>query len=103
MAASDQEIEPAGVGHIEKAGAPADVGITGAADAGGPAYVLEAVCAHVAPEGFGLFLESGDEEAEAAGVVVIGEVDAHVAELRAVAAEGNSGEHADFGKSAVAI
>ena len=44
-----------------------------------------------------------DEKTEAAAVVIVGEIDAHVAELRAVAAEGNSGEHADFGKRAVAI
>src|SRR5271170_3352399 len=44
-----------------------------------------------------------DEIAETAGVIVVGEVDAHGAEALAVAAEGYAGEQADVGERAVVI
>src|SRR5580704_2958867 len=103
MPASNQQIEPAGVRHIEKAGAPTNILVARPSDTGRPTDVLEAVGACVAPKRFRLLLKRGDEKAEAAGVVVIPEIDTHVAELRAIAAKRNSREHADFGKSAVAI
>jgi hypothetical protein len=48
-------------------------------------------------------LKGGDEKTEAAGVIVIAEINAHIAELRAVAAEGHARDHANVGKSAVVV
>ncbi|HEX7424089.1 MAG TPA: hypothetical protein VF311_09440 [Terriglobales bacterium] len=44
-----------------------------------------------------------DEKAEAAAVVVIAPIDAHVAEFHAFAAEGHAGEHAHVRERAVVI
>src|SRR5271168_456107 len=44
-----------------------------------------------------------DEIAETAGMIVIGEVDAHGAEALAIAAEGYAGKQADVGERAVVI
>src|SRR5258707_1089184 len=83
VAIGDEEVEPGVVVHIEEGSAPADVGITGLTDTGGPAHVIETFRAHVAIERIGLVLEMGDEETEMATVVVVAPVDAHIAELHA--------------------
>jgi len=79
VAIGDEEIEPGIVIHIEEGSAPADVGIAGLTDTGGPAHVVEAFGAQVAIERIGLVLEVGDEEAEAAAVVIVTPINAHVA------------------------
>src|SRR5229473_176504 len=103
VAVGDENVEPGVVVHVEESGAPAHVGIAGLADAGSPTDVVETLRTHVAIEGVGLLFEVGDEEAEAAAMVVIAPVDAHVAELHAFAAEGHAGEHAHVGEAAVVI
>ncbi len=103
MAVGDENVEPGVIVHVEKSGAPADVGIAGLTYSGCPTDIVETLRTHVAIEGVGLLLEVRDEEAEAAAVVVITPIDAHVAELHAFAAEGYTGEHAHVGEGAVVI
>src|ERR1700676_1491326 len=103
VAVGDEKIEPGVIVHVEESRAPAYVGIAGLADAGSPTDVVETLRAHIAIERVGLLLEVRDEKAEAAAVVVIAPIDAHVAEFQAVATEGYAGKHAHVGEGAVVI
>src|SRR5207302_1360110 len=103
VAVGDQKVEPGVIVHIEKSGAPADVRIAGLAYAGSPTDVVETLWTHVAIEGVGLLFEVRDEKAEAAAVVVIAPIDAHIAELHTFAAEGHTSEHARVGEGTVVI
>src|SRR6266581_4930631 len=103
VAVGDENVEPGVIVHVEKSGAPADVGIAGLTYSRCPTDIVETLRTGVAIEGIGLLLEVRDEEAEAAAVVVITPIDAHVAELHAFAAESHAGEHAHVGEGAVVI
>jgi len=97
VAVGDEDVEPGVVIHVEKSGAPADVGVAGLAHAGSPTDVVETLRTHIAIERVGLLLEVGNKEAETPAVVVIAPVDSHVAEFQAIATEGYAGKHAHVG------
>src|SRR5437660_641879 len=103
MAVSDENIEPGVIVHIKKAGAPAYIRVAGLSDAGSPAHIVESLLAHIVIERVGLLLKMRDEEAEAAAVVVIAPVYAHVAELHPFAAESYARKHAHVCEGAVVI
>src|ERR1041385_5909967 len=81
VAVGDEKIEPGAVVHVEKSGAPGDVGIARLTDARGPAYVIKALGAHVAIERVGLLFKVGYKEAEASAVVIIAPGDVGIARL----------------------
>src|SRR5450759_1152690 len=54
VAVGDENVEPGVVVHVEKGGAPGDVGIAGLANAGSPTNVVETLRTHVAIERVGL-------------------------------------------------
>src|ERR1700682_4977221 len=103
VAIGDENVEPGIVIHVEETGAPADQTVILLANAGGPAYVLETLRAEIFVEPIGLLGKMRDEEAETSTVVEVSEIHAHVAELHALAAQRQAGEHAYIGESAVVI
>ena len=92
MAVCDQDIQPAIVIHVKKSRAPPNVRIAGLADTRSPTDVVESLGSHVAVEGVGLFLEMCHEKAEAAAMVVIAPINAHISKFHALAAQSHAGE-----------
>src|SRR6266446_5385747 len=103
VAVGDEKIEPGVIVHIKEPSTPANVRIAGLADAGSPAHVVESLLAHIAIERVGLLLKMGNEEAQAAAVVIIAPVPSHVAELHPFAAKSHAGKHAHVRESAIVI
>src|SRR5713101_6529785 len=99
----DEDIGPGVVVHVKEAGAPAHQAIVLLSDAGSPAHVLETLRAEIFVKTVGLLGKMRDEEAEQSAVVEVGEINVHVAELKAFADERQAGEHADVRKGAVVI
>src|SRR6266566_276350 len=103
VAVGDQNVEPGVVIHVKEGRAPTDVGIAGLADAGGPTDIVKTLRTRVAIERVGLLFKVGRKEAQAAAVVVVAPINAHVAKLHAFAAEGHARDHPDVGEGAVVI
>src|SRR5215469_15126713 len=103
VAIGDENIEPSIIVHIKERGSPSDVRIAGLAYTGGPTDVVEAFLAPVTIERIRLLLEMSDEKAQAAAVVIVPPINAHVAEFHALAAERDAGQHTHIGERPVVI
>src|SRR5258708_3815558 len=103
VAIDHEKIRPAVVLPVDEAIAPADVRAGARRDSRWVRVVAEVHVAIVAIEDGVLVAEMGDSDAEAAGVKVVAQSDAHVGLFRAILADGYAGGVGDVFKMAVAF
>src|SRR5713226_2123742 len=96
MSICNEDIQPAGITEVNKAGSPFYVRITGLASLRSPADVSEALSAEVAVQIVGLLGEISNVDTQTPVVTIVSEVYAHRAEFLPVNAEGNPIQKADF-------
>src|SRR4029077_17512521 len=103
VAVGDKNIRPAVVIEVHKASSPGNVGDARLSDLRRPARVFKTLVTKIAIEGFGLIGKCRVDDIERSIVIVIAEVDSHVALLEAFAAQSHSSEQRYIGKRAVMI
>ncbi len=103
MRLGDEQILPAVVVVIEKAGAPARESERRTAHAGLVGHIAKCAVAVVAKQHVAFVGEIGDHDIGTAVIIVIGEIGAHPGKCLAVLVVANPCQQAGFGESAVSI
>src|SRR5260370_31015224 len=103
VAVGDKNIGPAVEVVVKEEATEAKRQQRGATDGGLRGLVNKQSFAFIVVERKHLIGKIGDHHAGIAGMIVIGSVHAHAGAGHAVFAEGDSGDHALFGKGAVAV
>ena len=103
VAVGDEDVLPSVVVVVEEEAAEAERDQRCAADVGVRSFVHEQAVAFVVVEREHLVGEIGDDQAGAAGAVVIGGVDAHAGARDAIFAEGDSGGNSALFEGAVLL
>src|SRR5215470_7966113 len=90
-----KKVQPGVVIHVKKSSTPADIGIARLPDPRGPAHIIEAPRAVIVIQRVRLLLKVTSKKAQAAAVVVIAEIHAHVPKFETLATQRHATQQTD--------